>query len=63
MTAISNTTSVPAYTPPVNTQRVTSGKDADGDNDGSKAGEVEKTAAHLYAWYVCHSQNYLRDQQ
>lgn len=40
--AISSATSSAAYIPPVNTQRVTSGRDADGDNDGSKVGEVEK---------------------
>jgi len=42
--AISSATSVPAYVPPVNTQKANAGRDADGDNDGSKVGEVEKDA-------------------
>jgi len=44
--AIGNSTKVP-YTPPapVAPQKVAAGKDSDGDNDGSKAGEVEKPKA------------------
>jgi hypothetical protein len=43
--AISNATSAPALIPQINTQQVASRRDADGDTDGSKAGEVEKKAA------------------
>jgi len=46
--AISSATSAPAYIPPVNTQRVSTGRDVDGDNDGSKkVGEVENKAASI----------------
>lgn len=45
--AISNATKA-SYTPPVQTTPVNSNvvaKDADGDNDGSKVGEIEKPKA------------------
>jgi len=43
--AISSVAGFNAYNPYVNTQQVKVQRDADGDNDGSKAGEVEKQAA------------------
>ena len=43
--AISSVAGFTSYNPYVNTPQVKVQRDADGDNDGSKAGDVEKPAA------------------
>lgn len=43
--AISSVAGFTSYNPYVNTPQVKVQRDADGDNDGSKAGEIEKATA------------------
>ncbi len=43
--AVSSVSSVTPPTPHVNSNQVKPHRDSDGDNDGSKAGEVEKTSS------------------